>query len=89
MNRHTIAAFVCFGLYVVLCAVLMLVASAYCILWGLCHLAKRAFLLMFVAPYSPKARCKYDMHDYYDSDLNAPLHMVNHYCVRCGKEFQI
>lgn len=44
---------------------------------------------MLFSQWSPRLRCKYDLHDYCDGDLGGPYHMVTHRCVRCGKEFQI
>lgn len=49
----------------------------------------RLFLLIFVAPYSWPVRCRYDLHDYPDGDVELPWHFYTHTCRRCGKKFTI
>lgn len=49
----------------------------------------RFFLLLFVAPFSWPVRCRYDLHDYPDGDVELPWHFYTHTCRRCGKKFTI
>jgi hypothetical protein len=47
------------------------------------------FLAFFAAPFSPRIRCRFDMHDYPDSQHGQPWHFTVHACKRCGKYFTI
>jgi hypothetical protein len=71
------------------CAIAFVLCVIFC---DIGHQAKRLCICFFVAPWSPKARCEYDLHDPFKDghdDLNSPYHYSDHRCKRCGKEFEI
>jgi len=47
------------------------------------------WILLLVSSFSQNIRCKYDLHDYCDSEVGLPWHFYTHTCKICGKKFDI
>lgn len=49
----------------------------------------KKLIFLLLSPFSQTIRCKYDLHDYIDSEFGLPWHFILHKCKKCGKKFYI